>query len=217
MRRYLETNQLKLAEHELLMALAQHPESPSASRLMGSLQAQLGNFHAASEWTQRYLAYQPADSLALTLLAATLEKSGSLGQSTGLFKRAEQSARSFQDFFEISVEADRQGIGLYESLGGRGQFRGRGRNIGGGIVPGGVPVQAPFEHREDAEFLFGLDPEYRAGIGEDHGVGAGIEHGRVGHDRDFGRILLRTGEGLDPGLAGADGRDGSGNHGGDGG
>ena len=109
-RRYLETNQLKLAEHELLMALAQHPESPSASRLMGSLQAQLGNFRAASEWTQRYLTHQPADSLALTLLASTLEKSGSLGQSTSLFERAEHSAKTFQDFFEISVEADRQGL-----------------------------------------------------------------------------------------------------------
>ena len=110
MRRYLETNQLKLAEHELLMALAQHPESPSACRLMGSLQAQLGNFRAASEWTQRYLSAQPADSLALTLLASTLEKSGSLGQSISLFERAELCAKTFQDFFEISVEADRQGL-----------------------------------------------------------------------------------------------------------
>ena len=109
-RRYLETNQLNLAEHELLMALAQHPESPSASRLMGSLQAQLGNYRAASEWTQRYLSDQPTDSLALTLLASTLEKSGSLGQSTGLFERAAQNAKTFQDFFEISVEADRQGL-----------------------------------------------------------------------------------------------------------
>ena len=109
-RRYLETNQLKLAEHELLMALAQHPESPSASRLMGSLQAQLGNYRAASEWMQRYLSDQPADSLALTLLASTLEKSGHLGQSTDLFERAEQCAKTFQDFFELSVEADRQGL-----------------------------------------------------------------------------------------------------------
>ncbi len=109
-RQYLETNQLKLAEHELLMALAQHPQSPSASRLMGRLQAQLGNFRAASEWTERYLRDYPADSLALTLLASTLEKSGILGQSTRLFERAERGAKTFQDFFEISVEADRQGL-----------------------------------------------------------------------------------------------------------
>jgi len=109
-RRYLETNQLKLAEHELLLALAQHPKSPSATRLMGSLQAQLGNFRAASEWTERYLEYQPEDALALTLLASALEKSGSLGQSASLFARSEQCAKSFHDFFELSVEADRQGL-----------------------------------------------------------------------------------------------------------
>ena len=108
-RRYLETNQLKLAEHELLMALAQYPESPSANRLMGSLQAQLGNFRAASEWLERYLIYYPLDSLALTLLASTLEKSGRLEQNIGLLERAERCAKSFQDFFEISVEADHQG------------------------------------------------------------------------------------------------------------
>ena len=108
--RYLATNQLKLAEHELLMALARHPNSPSACRLMGRLQAQLGNFHAASEWTERYLSFCPTDSLALTLLTSTLEKSGQLEQSTEVFKRAEASATTFHDFFEISVEADRQGV-----------------------------------------------------------------------------------------------------------
>ena len=109
-RRYLESNQLKLAEHELLMALAQYPDSPSACRLMGSLQAQLGNFRAASEWTQRYLSHCPTDSLALTLLASTREKSGELEQILGLFDRAEQNAKTYQDFFELSVEADRQGL-----------------------------------------------------------------------------------------------------------
>ncbi len=109
-RRYLETNQFKLAEHELLMALAQQPQSPSANRLMGNLQAQLGNFRAASEWTERYLAHYPLDSLALTLLACTLEKSGSLEQSSILLERSQRCAKSFQDFFEISVEADRQGL-----------------------------------------------------------------------------------------------------------
>ena len=108
--RYLETNQLKQAEHELLLALAQNPHSPSATRLMGRLQAQLGNFRAASEWTERYLVYCPRDTLALTLLASTLEKSGGLGQSSGLLERAEQNAKTFQEFFELSVEADRQGL-----------------------------------------------------------------------------------------------------------
>ena len=108
--RYLAGNQLKLAEHELLMALAQHPDSPSACRLMGSLQAQLGNFRAASEWTEHYLSDCPMDSLALTLLASTLEKSGALKQIFGVFSRAEQNAKTYQDFFELSVEADRQGL-----------------------------------------------------------------------------------------------------------
>ncbi len=109
-RRLLETNQLKSAEHELLMALAQHPESPSAIRLMGSLQAQLGEFRAAGEWLERYLSYQPTDSMALTLLASTQEKIGNLEQSTRALERAELCGKSFQDFFEISVEADRQGL-----------------------------------------------------------------------------------------------------------
>jgi tetratricopeptide (TPR) repeat protein len=109
LRQYLASNQLKLAEHELLLALAQYPESPSACRLMGSLQAQLGNFRAASEWTERYLSHCPTDSLALTLLASTKEKSGALAQSHALFDRAEQNAKTYQDFFELSVEADRQG------------------------------------------------------------------------------------------------------------
>ena len=109
-RRYLETNQLKLAEHELLMALAQHPQSPSAIRLMGSLQAQLGNFRAAAEWTERYLNDYPADSLALTLLASSLEKSGILEQNIDLLERAALCGISYQDFFELSVEADRQGL-----------------------------------------------------------------------------------------------------------
>ncbi len=109
-RRYLESNQLKHAEHELLMALAEHPQSPSATLLMGRLQAQLKNYRAASEWTERYLAYCPSDSLALTLLASTLEKSGHLEQNPRLFERAGACAKTFQDFFELSVEADRQGL-----------------------------------------------------------------------------------------------------------
>lgn len=109
-RRYLETNQLKLAEHELLMGLTQHPQSPSANRLMGSLQAQLGNFRAAAEWTERYLSDYPADSLALTLLASSLEKSGILERNVDLLERAALCGISFHDFFELSVEADRQGL-----------------------------------------------------------------------------------------------------------
>ncbi len=107
---YLKSSQLKRAENELLLALAQNPDSPSASRLMGNLQAQLGNFQAASEWTERYLSYCPTDSLAITLLASTQEKSGTFEQNLGLFDRAEQHANTFEDFFELSVEADRQGI-----------------------------------------------------------------------------------------------------------
>ncbi len=92
------------------MALAQHPQSPSANRLMGSLQAQLGNFRAAAEWTERYLTDYPADSLALTVLASSLEKSGILDQNVDLLKRATLCGINFQDFFELSVEADRQGL-----------------------------------------------------------------------------------------------------------
>jgi tetratricopeptide (TPR) repeat protein len=108
-RQYLDNDALQIAEHAIVLALVQHPNSPSAWNLMGRLLAKTGQFQEASNWIKRYLEHSPNDSSTLVLFAQINEKLGSFQPAHALLVRAEQNANTFQQFLDISLEADRQG------------------------------------------------------------------------------------------------------------
>ena len=105
----IQAGQLKEPEHQITLALATQPQSPSARFAMAKLHAASAQFEQSNLFLGALIAEQGPRFALLSLLTSNLARLGESEQACSTLAQASQIADTAEQLLELSIEADRQG------------------------------------------------------------------------------------------------------------